>query len=62
MLTLEGFQSDGQLRPAEQRYRRRVNVEFPGGKVPLLGNYVSREIGEPGKRTGTMIGQSQVQF
>ena len=62
MLTLEGFQADGQLRPAEQRYRRRVNVEFPGWEGAPAGNYVSREIGEPGKRTGTMISQVQVQF
>ena len=32
-----------------------MNVEFPGGKVRPLVNYVSREIGEPGKGTGTMI-------
>ena len=39
-----------------------VNVEFPGGKVRVLVNYISREIGEPGTRTGTVLGQAQVKF
>jgi hypothetical protein len=39
-----------------------ANVEFPGGKVRLLVNYVSRKIGEPGTRQGTVIGQAQVKF
>ena len=34
-----------------------VNVEFPGGKVRVLVNYISRESGEPGTRTGTVLRQ-----
>jgi hypothetical protein len=30
--------------------------------VRLLVDYVSREIGEPGKRAGSVIGQAQVKF
>jgi Phosphate-selective porin O and P len=39
-----------------------ANVEFPGGKVRLLVNYVSRKIGDPGARRGTLITQAQVKF
>jgi hypothetical protein len=39
-----------------------ANVEFPGGKVRLTANYVSRKIGEPGVRQGTLIAQAQVKF
>jgi hypothetical protein len=39
-----------------------VNVEFGGGKVRLLANYVSRKIGTPGKRTGVFIIQAQVKY
>jgi hypothetical protein len=39
-----------------------VNVEFGGGKVRLLGNYVSRKIGTPGVRHGMAIAQAQVKF
>ena len=39
-----------------------VNVEFGGGKVRVLGNYVSRKIGTPGVRTGQLIMQAQVKF
>ena len=39
-----------------------VNVEFGGGKVRLLANYVSRKIGTPGTRQGALIAQVQVKF
>ena len=39
-----------------------VNVEFPGGKVRLTANYISRKIGDPGTRTGTFLAQAQVKF
>jgi phosphate-selective porin O/P len=39
-----------------------VNVEFGGGQVRLLANYVSRKIGTPGVRRGTLITQAQVKF
>jgi hypothetical protein len=39
-----------------------VNVEFGGGKVRLLANYVSRKIGTPGTRHGMLITQAQVKF
>jgi len=39
-----------------------VNVEFVGGKVRLLADYVSRKIGTPGKRQGILITQAQVKF
>jgi hypothetical protein len=39
-----------------------VNVDFPGGKVRLTANYISRRIGHPGTRTGTLLAQAQVKF
>ena len=39
-----------------------VNVEFSGGKVRLLADYVSRKIGVPGTRRGQLITQAQVKF
>jgi phosphate-selective porin O/P len=39
-----------------------VNVEFDGGKLRLLADYVSRKIGTPGKRQGMLITQAQVKF
>ena len=39
-----------------------VNVEFGGGKVRLLANYVSRKIGTPGVRRGLLMTQAQVKF
>jgi hypothetical protein len=39
-----------------------VNVEFGGGKVRLLANYVSRKIGTPGVRRGQLVTQAQVKF
>jgi hypothetical protein len=39
-----------------------ANVDFPGGKVRLTTNYVTRKIGEPGVRRGTLIAQAQVRF
>jgi hypothetical protein len=39
-----------------------VNVDFPGGKVRLTADYVSRKIGTPGQRRGTLIAQAQVKF
>ena len=39
-----------------------VNVEFGGGKVRLLVNYVSRKIGTPGKRSSVLITQAQVRY
>ena len=39
-----------------------VNVEFGGGKVRLLANYVSRKIGTPGTRRGMLITQAQVKY
>ena len=39
-----------------------VNLEFGGGKVRLLANYVSRKIGTPGTRRGMLITQAQLKF
>jgi hypothetical protein len=39
-----------------------VNLEFGGGKVRLLADYVSRKIGTPGIRRGQLITQAQVKF
>ena len=39
-----------------------VNVEMGGGKVRLLGNYVSRRIGTPGTTKGQFIAQAQMKF
>jgi hypothetical protein len=39
-----------------------VNVELGGGKVRLLGNYVSRKIGTPGTTKGQFIAQAQMKF
>jgi phosphate-selective porin len=39
-----------------------VNLEFGGGKVRLLANYVSRKIGTPGVRRGLLIAQAQIKF
>jgi hypothetical protein len=39
-----------------------MNVEFNGGKVRLLADYVSRKIGTPGVRRGMLITQAQVKF
>lgn len=39
-----------------------VNVDFPGGKVRLAADYVSRKVGTPGLRRGTLIAQAQVKF
>jgi hypothetical protein len=39
-----------------------ANVEFGGGKVRLLANYVSRKIGTPGVRRSLLITQAQVKF
>src|SRR3954454_10868171 len=35
-----------------------VNLEFGGGKVRLLTNYVSRKIGTPGTRKSQLITQA----
>jgi hypothetical protein len=39
-----------------------ANLDFPGGKLRLTVNYVSRKTGEPGVRRGTLIAQAQVKF
>jgi hypothetical protein len=39
-----------------------VNVEFGGGKAWLLADYVSRKIGTPGTRAGSLITQVQMKF
>lgn len=39
-----------------------LNLEFNGGKVRLLADYVSRKIGTPGVRHGMLITQAQVKF
>jgi phosphate-selective porin len=39
-----------------------ANVDFSGGKVRLLANYVLRKIGTPGVRRGLLITQAQVKF
>lgn len=39
-----------------------VNVEFNGGKVRWTANYISRKIGIPGTRRGTLLAQAQVRF
>jgi hypothetical protein len=63
VLKLEDFSRDGiTFASRGNATTGGVNIEFPGGKVRLLLNYVSRGIGEPGKRTGSMIGQAQVKF
>ena len=38
------------------------NLEFSGGKIRLIGDYVSRKIGTPGVRRGLLITQLQVRF
>jgi hypothetical protein len=50
---------------AESRHRAGTagaNFDFSGGKIRLMANYVSRKIGEPGVRRGTLIAQAQVKF
>jgi phosphate-selective porin O/P len=50
---------------AESRQRASTagaNFDFSGGKIRLMANYVSRKIGEPGVRRGTLIAQAQVKF
>jgi hypothetical protein len=42
--------------------RRPAAVEFGGGKIRLLTDYVSRKIGTPGERQGLLIMQAQVKF
>jgi phosphate-selective porin len=39
-----------------------VNAWFAGDRVRILANYVSRKLGTPGVRTGTLITQLQVRF
>ncbi len=39
-----------------------VNVWFAAERVRLLANYVSRKIGTPGVRSGTLVTQLQVRF
>jgi hypothetical protein len=39
-----------------------ATFDFSGGKIRLTANYVSRKIGEPGVRRGTLIAQAQVKF
>jgi hypothetical protein len=39
-----------------------ANFECGDGKIRLTANYVSRKIGEPGVRRGTLIGQAQIKF
>ncbi|HTC24489.1 MAG TPA: porin [Gemmatimonadales bacterium] len=39
-----------------------VNVWFGGDRVRLLANYVSRRIGTPGTRRGSLVTQAQVRF
>jgi hypothetical protein len=39
-----------------------ANLQFGGGKVRLLANYVSRKIGTPGIRRGQLITHAQVKF
>jgi hypothetical protein len=39
-----------------------ANFDFSGGKIRLTANYVSRRIGDPGVRRGTVIGQAQIKF
>jgi hypothetical protein len=62
------FQAGGFRRSAisaESRHRASTagaNFDFSGGKIRLTANYVSRKIGEPGVRRGTLIGQAQVKF
>jgi phosphate-selective porin len=63
VLKLEDFSRDGiSFGSRNNATTGGVNVEFPGGKVRLLLNYVSRETGELGNRTSTVIGQAQVKF
>jgi hypothetical protein len=50
---------------AESRHRATTagaNFECGDGKIRLTANYVSRKIGEPGVRRGTLIGQAQIKF
>ena len=50
---------------AESRHRASTagaNLDLSGGKIRLTANYVSRKIGEPGVRRGTLIAQAQVKF
>lgn len=39
-----------------------VNAWFVGERVRILANYVSRKLGTPGVRTGTLVTQLQVRF
>lgn len=39
-----------------------VNVWFAGERIRFLADYVSRRIGRPGVRAGTLIAQAQVRF
>jgi hypothetical protein len=39
-----------------------ANVDFPGGKLRLTANYISRKVGTPGVRRGTLLAQAQVKF
>jgi len=39
-----------------------VNVWFAGERIRLLANYVSRKIGTPGVRSGSLVTQLQVRF
>jgi len=39
-----------------------VNARFAGDRVRVLANYVSRKLGTPGGRTGTVVTQLQVRF
>jgi hypothetical protein len=39
-----------------------VNVQLAAARIRLLANYVSRRIGSPGVRRGTLITQAQVRF
>jgi hypothetical protein len=62
VLTLEGFQAMGSASASGTALPQARERRVSGWEGALGGNYVSREIGEPGNRTGTMIGQAQVQF
>ncbi len=62
------FRQEDFRRPAiaaESRSRASTagaNFEWSGGKIRLTANYVSRKIGEPGVRRGTLLGQAQIKF
>jgi hypothetical protein len=50
---------------AESRNRASTtgaNFDFSSEKIRLTANYVSRKIGDPGVRQGTVIAQAQVKF